>query len=735
MAHPLTDDELKKVEAMLGRAPNGVERALFSAMWSEHCSYKSSRAYLKKLPTTGAAVLQGPGENAGVVDLGDGRVAVFKVESHNHPSYIEPFQGAATGVGGILRDIFTMGARPVAFLNSLRFGPMDVPKNRYLMEQVVAGIAAYGNCIGVPTVGGEIYFNEIYSHNPIVNVFCIGIAERHQIIKATAAGVGNPVFYVGSKTGRDGIHGATMASAALGKIEEKRHTVQVGDPFCGKILMEACLEAIATGRLVGIQDMGAAGLTSSSSEMAHRGGVGLEIDLLQVPRREEGMTAEEIMLSESQERMLLVVHAGFEAEVEAVFKKWRLACVQIGHVTSDGLLTLKEGEQTVASVPVSALTEEAPVYQRPAEAPLFHEMLQSLAVEALPLPKSYADVLLTLLGSPNLASRRSVYQQFDHMVGTDTVIGPGAGAAVLRIKGTETMLAMTLDGNATYGLLNPYYGGAIAVAEAARNLIAVGAEPLALSDGLNFGNPERPEVMWQFGLCLEGMAEACRQLQVPVISGNVSFYNETREMGIYPTPIVAMVGQIRGHAPLSPGFKTAGEKVLLIGETLEELGGSEYLKIIHHQERGFPPILHFEREVAVQKGMRAAIEAGLLTAAQDCAEGGLAVALAECCIHSEFEIGARLKVDVGQIRPDAFLFGESQSRFVVTTSAGNLSRLEAVLDEAGATHAIMGETGGDVLEIRQADGFALSLPVSQMKTTHAGGLFLSSDERGVGCRP
>jgi phosphoribosylformylglycinamidine synthase len=690
-------------------------------MWSEHCSYKSSKRYLARLPTEGEHVVQGPGENAGVVDIGGGWVAVFKIESHNHPSYIEPYQGAATGVGGILRDIFTMGARPVALLNSLRFGPLSVPKNRYLMEQVVAGIGGYGNCIGVPTVGGEIYFNEIYSHNPLVNAFCLGIARRSDIIRAAASGVGNPLLYVGSATGRDGIHGATMASAALGQAEEKRHTVQVGDPFCGKRLLEACLEARATGYVVALQDMGAAGLTSSSAEMAHRGGCGIEIDASLVPQREAGMTPTELFLSESQERMLLVTQTGREAEVAAIFKKWGLACVVIGRVTDTGLLTIREGDRMVASVPVSALTSEAPVLERPAEPPRYHDLIQSLSLDAIPQPKSYSDTLRTLLASPNLSSRAWVYQQYDHMVGTNTVLGPGAGAAVIRIKETGRYLAMTVDGNSVYCLLNPYYGGAIAVAEAARNLISVGAQPIAMSDGLNFGNPERPEVMWQFGLCLEGMGEACRKLNVPIVSGNVSFYNETRGAGIYPTPIVAMVG-VMDEPPIAPGFKAAGEQVVLVGQTLEELGGSEYLKTIHSQERGFPPILHFEREAAVQAAVLAAARNGWLTCIQDCAEGGLAVALAECAIHAPFGIGARLHADPGNVRLDAWLFGESQSRFVVTVPAEHYPAFAQHLHTSNVPHTWLGETGGDALEITLADAVCLYLSVSEMKEAHAGGL-------------
>lgn len=724
-AHPVTDEEYQKIVALLGREPNTTELAIFSAMWSEHCSYKSSKVHLKRFPTQGEHVLHGPGENAGVVDIGGGWVAAFKIESHNHPSFIEPYQGAATGVGGILRDIFTMGARPVALLNSLRFGPLEVPKNRYLFERVIAGIAGYGNCMGVPTVGGEIYFNEIYSKNPLVNVFCLGIAKKEEIVTAAAGGVGNPVIYVGSKTGRDGIHGATMASAELGQSEEKRHTVQVGDPFTEKLLLEACLEVMQTGCVVGIQDMGAAGLTSSSSEMAHRGGTGIEIDVSKVPSREPGMTPEEFMISESQERMLLVAQKGREAEVEAVFKKWDLDMAVIGKVTEERLLTIKNRDEIVAQIPVSALTSEAPVYERPIATPKFQELVQSLNIESIQEPKSYSEALRTLLGSPSLASKEWVYRQYDHMVQTNTVVGPGGGdAAVVRIKGTDRALAISVDGNSTYCLLNPYYGGAIAVAEAARNLVCVGAKPVALTDCLNFGNPERPEVMWSFALCVEGMSEACDQFKIPVVSGNVSLYNETRGLGIYPTPIVGVLGLIEGmKSPLTAGFKGPNEVVVLIGETLEELGGSEYLKVLHSQERGYPPILHFEKEKGVQKVVLTAAREGILSSAHDCSEGGLAVTLAESCILSPTSLGAMIALDTGTIRPDAYLFGESQSRILVSVPERSLSRLQALIAEAGVGHSVLGTTGGGSLDIRlEGKEQAIHLSVSEMKEAYSRGL-------------
>ncbi|MFQ5579505.1 MAG: phosphoribosylformylglycinamidine synthase subunit PurL [Nitrospiria bacterium] len=724
-SHPLTDEELQKVETLLGRAPNQTELAIFSVMWSEHCSYKSSRVHLKRFPTEGEAVLHGPGENAGVVDIGAGWVAVFKIESHNHPSFIEPYQGAATGVGGILRDIFTMGARPVALLNSLRFGPLEHPKNRYLLEHVVEGIAGYGNCIGVPTVGGEIYFNEIYSKNPLVNVFCLGIAKQEDIVTASAGGVGNPVIYVGSRTGRDGIHGATMASAELTQSAEKRHTVQVGDPFTEKLLLEACLELMKKEWVVGIQDMGAAGLTSSASEMADRGQVGLDIDVSRVPRREEGMTPEEVMISESQERMLLVVQKGKELEVAAIFEKWDLEMAVIGHVTEDCFLTVREEGHVVARIPVAALTAEAPVHERPMVQPRFQEFIQSLNMDAIQEPKSYSEALLSLLDSPALASKEWVYQQYDHMVRTNTVIGPGAGAAVIRLKESNRALAMTVDGNSGYCLLNPYYGGAIAVAEAARNLVCVGAKPIALSDCLNFGNPERPETMWHFVAVIEGMSDACKQFKVPVVSGNVSFYNEAKEMGIYPTPVVGMLGLIEdARTVLSAGFKAPDEKIVLIGETLDELGGSEYLKVLHSQERGYPPMLNFEKEKALQDLILKAAGEGLLTSAQDCSEGGLAVALAESCLLSPSSVGATIRLEPVSIRMDAFLFGESQSRVVVTVKEADLSRLEALILEMSLSVTTLGLTGGTALDIQMKAPSTpiIHLPLEKMRKAHSKGL-------------
>ncbi len=726
--HTLTDEEYQKTKKLLNRAPNATELAIFSAMWSEHCSYKSSKQYLARFPTKGKQVIHGPGENAGVVDIGDDWVAVFKIESHNHPSYIEPFQGAATGVGGILRDIFTMGARPVALLNSLRFGPLDIPKNRYLMEEVVAGIAAYGNCIGVPTLGGEIVFNEIYSKNPLVNVFCLGIAKKDEIVTAAAGGIGNPVIYVGSKTGRDGVHGATMASAELNAETEDRHTVQVGDPFTEKRLVEACLELIHSGTLVGIQDMGAAGLTSSATEMADRGDCGIEIDLAKVPLRDASITPEEIMISESQERMLLVAKKGCEAEVAAIFERWDLDVAEIGVVTDDHIFRVKKGDALVAEIPVKALTAEAPLYDRPVKEPAFQDLLLGLQEEAIAEPKSYSKTLLTILGSPNFASKKWVYQQYDHMIQNNTVIPPGQGAAMVRLKGTNKALAMTTDGNSTYALLHPYFGGAIAVAEAARNLACVGAKPIALTNCLNFGNPERPETMWSLGLSVEGMSDACERLEIPVVSGNVSLYNETLGMGIYPTPVVGMVGLVDSAAlietPLTPGFKAPGEKIVLIGDTREELGGTAYLKIIHAQERGYPPNVDFEKEKSVHAVVIAAAEAGLLRSAQDCAEGGLLVVLAECCLLSPSDVGAKLEIEAPSIRMDGFLFGESQSRIVVSVKTEDLVQLEALIAEKGLSSTVLGETGEAslVLSVKGRARPLLSVSLEAMKDVYENGI-------------
>ncbi|HEY3302234.1 MAG TPA: phosphoribosylformylglycinamidine synthase subunit PurL [Candidatus Binatia bacterium] len=716
-AHGLTDEEYRKIVDLLGREPNYTELGVFSVMWSEHCSYKSSRLFLKRLPTEGKAVIQGPGENAGVVDIGSGLAAVFKMESHNHPSFIEPYQGAATGVGGILRDVFTMGARPVASLNSLRFGSFDHPRTRYLLGGVVAGIGGYGNCIGVPTVGGEVFFDESYNANILVNAFTLGIAKKQRIFKGRATGVGNPVIYVGAKTGRDGIHGATMASESFSdESEKKRPTVQVGDPFTEKLLLEACLELMKGDLgdlIVGIQDMGAAGLTSSSVEMADRAGTGVELELSRVPLRETGMSPYEILLSESQERMLLVAKKGREAEVKKIFQRWDLDAVVIGKVTKDRTFRALFNGVEVARIPVAALTSAAPVYQRPAERPVALDEIQRLNLDEIPAPANLETALKLLLDSPNIASKEWVYRQYDHLVRSNTVVGPSADAAVIRIKGVKQGLALTVDGNGRYCFLDPYVGGILAVSEAARNLAAVGARPIGLSDCLNFGSPERPEVMWQFSQVIEGMRAACAALGVPVVSGNVSFYNETDGVPIYPTPTIAMVGLLpRVERHVTPWFKTVGDVIVLLGRTREELGGSEYLKIVHGLVKGTPPWIDLRLERAVQQACINAIEKGIVRSAHDVSDGGLAVALAECSISGpDKPLGARIELRE-MMRGDALLFGESQSRIVVSVREKDLARLRQIAAEEGAPMQVLGEVGGSRLSIQSL----VQLPVEEMRS-------------------
>jgi phosphoribosylformylglycinamidine synthase len=700
--HKLTEEEYKKIVEILGREPNLTELGMFSAMWSEHCSYKSSRIHLKKLPTTGPRVVQGPGENAGAVDIGDGLCAVFKMESHNHPSFIEPYQGAATGVGGILRDIFTMGARPVALLDSLRFGGLDNPKNRHLVKGVVAGIAGYGNCMGVPTVGGEVVFNDIYTLNPLVNVFCLGIARKDRIFLGKAAGVGNPLIYVGSKTGRDGIHGATMASDSFDdKAQQKRPTVQVGDPFTEKLLLEACLEIMGEDLLVGIQDMGAAGLTSSSCEMASREGTGVEIELAHVPRREPGMTPYEVMLSESQERMLMVAKAGREDDVLRICKKWELDVAVIGKVTDTGRVVVKDNGTVVAEIPAKALADEGPRYDRPRAQPPYQDMLQMVNWDAIRDVSDPNKVLLDLLSSPTIASKRWVYEQYDHMVRTNTQVRPGSDAAVIRVKGTEKALAVSVDCNSRYCLLNPYEGAKIAVAECARNLVCSGAEPIGLTDCLNYGNPERPDIMWQFVLGVEGIKDACQALNVPVVSGNVSLYNETNGLSIYPTPMIGMVGVIdRADQTVTQWFKQADDDIILLGETDEDLGGTEYLKVVHAREQGSPPVLHLDKERALQACLLGLIREGLVQSAHDCSDGGLAVTLAECSFSSPgVRLGAVVQFPRSQFRRDAQLFGESQSRVVLSVTPEHRDIVMRAAEQAGVPATVIGKVGGERLVV------------------------------------
>ena len=712
-SHGLTEEEYRKLLAILGREPTFTELGVFSVMWSEHCSYKSSKVYLKQLPTQGPAVLQGPGENAGIVDIGDGLAAVFKMESHNHPSFIEPYQGAATGVGGILRDVFTMGARPVASLNSLRFGSFDDARTRYLLSGVVGGIGGYGNCVGVPTVGGEIYFDESYNANILVNAFTLGVAEKKSLFKGWAKGVGNSLMVVGAKTGRDGIHGATMASEAFSQEAEKRRpTVQVGDPFTEKLLLEACLELMGRNCLVGIQDMGAAGLTSSSAEMAERGGTGVELDLSSVPLREQGMSPYEILLSESQERMLLVVKKGREEEVKGIFSRWDLDAVVIGRVTKDRQFRALFNGTEIARIPISALTSEAPVYSRSAERPKDQDEVQTLDLKKITEPEDLGAALKRLLDSPNLASKEWVYRQYDHFVRSNTVLAPGSDAAVIRIKESKKGLALTVDGNSRYCYLDPYVGGLLAVAEATRNLACVGARPLGLSDCLNFGNPESPEVMWQFSGVIQGMRDGCIALEVPVVSGNVSFYNETRGVSIYPTPTVAMVGILaRVERHVTPWFKSDGDHVVLLGTTREEFGGSEYLKVFHGLVRGTPPWIDLKLERAVQQCCRKAVERGVVRSAHDVSEGGLAVALTECCVAGPGRpLGVRIELHE-MMRADALLFGESQSRIIVSVKGKNLNRLKEIAEKEGAPMQVIGEVGGARFVVQPM----IRLPVEELK--------------------
>jgi len=705
----VTPDEYQRIRRALKREPTETELGIFSVMWSEHCSYKSSRIHLRKLPTKGPRVLQGPGENAGAVDIGDGLAAVFKIESHNHPSFIEPYQGAATGVGGIIRDIFTMGARPIALLNALRFGPLDGPdgaRTRRIMEGVVGGIAGYGNSIGIATVGGEIAFEEPYAGNPLVNVLCLGIAKADALVKGHASGSGNPVYYVGAKTGRDGIHGATMASAEFDeKALEQRPAVQVGDPFMEKLLLEACLELMATDALIGVQDMGAAGLTCSTCEMGSRGGAGIEIDVMHVPQRETGMTPYEIMLSESQERMLLVVKKGREAEVERIFEKWDLHAAHIGEVTTDGVMRVKDHGRLVAEIPNTALVDEAPVYDRPTRRPAYIDDVRALDVSSL---KAVApqDALLSLLASPTIASKRWAYRQYDTMVRTNTIAAAGLSAGVVRIKGTRRALAIATDGNGRYGYLNPRRGAMLAVAEAARNVACAGAVPIGATNCLNFGNPERPEIMWQLVEAIEGIAEACRALDIPITGGNVSLYNETDGAAIYPTPIIGVVGLLDDASRvLTRAFQGRGDAVMLLGEDRGEIGGSEYLKTVHGLVRGDAPALDLAREAALLNLVTGAAAEGLLRSAHDCSDGGIAVTLSESCfdtggVGASVELGSTAaRGGLGEDAGRTELFSETASRIVVSVSASNEETLLDRARAAGVPARRIGTTGGSRLEI------------------------------------
>lgn len=712
----LTDDEFARIEAILGRLPNYTETGIFSVMWSEHCSYKNSKPVLKKFPTDGPHVLQGPGEGAGIVDIGDGLAVAFKIESHNHPSAIEPYQGAATGVGGIIRDVFSMGARPIALLNSLRFGELTSPRVKYLFEQVVAGIAGYGNCVGIPTVGGEVQFDPSYEGNPLVNAMCVGIIRHEDIQRGIATGVGNTVMYVGAKTGRDGIHGATFASEELSEQSEaKRPAVQVGDPFMEKLLLEACLEAVKSDALVGIQDMGAAGLTSSSAEMASKGGFGIEMNLDLVPQRETGMTPYEMMLSESQERMLLVVKQGREDEIAAIFAKYGLEAKAIGKVTDDKMLRLWFHGEVAAEIPVDALAKDAPVYHKPSKEPVYYREFQAMP-PYIPHIEDYNQTLLGLLAQPTIASKEWVYDQYDYMVRTNTVVAPGSDAAVVRIRGTNKALALTTDCNSRYLYLDPEVGGKITVAEAARNVVCSGAKPLAITDCLNFGSPEKPEIFWQLEKAVDGMSEACRALGTPVVSGNVSLYNETNGVAVYPTPVVGMVGLIEDLSHITTQlFKQVGDLIYVIGEAKPEFGGSELQKWLEGRIFGKAPEIDLEVEARRQRQLLAAIRAGVVASAHDVAEGGLAVALAECLMGA---LGLGAKVTVGGDLVSE-LFGETQSRFVVSVKKEHQEAFEQLVEAKR-----IGEVTGDgILTVNGEQGeTVIRLSVDEMRNVWKGAI-------------
>ena len=713
--HGLKPDEYAQIQEILGRAPNLVELGIFSVMWSEHCSYKSSKRHLAKLPTEAPWVVCGPGENAGVIDIGEGLVAVFKMESHNHPSFIEPYQGAATGVGGILRDVFTMGARPIAILDALRFGEPQHPKTRRLLDGVVRGIGGYGNCVGVPTVGGETTFHRAYNGNILVNAMCVGVARKDRVFYAAAAGVGNPVVYVGAKTGRDGIHGATMASAEFtDEAEAKRPTVQVGDPFTEKLLIEACLELMAEDAIVAIQDMGAAGLTSSSFEMAARGGCGIELDLDAVPLREPGMTAYEIMLSESQERMLMVLREGREHVAMRIFAKWDLDCAVIGQVTDTGRMVLRRHGVVEADLPVAPIAGSSPVYDRPAEPA--EPPVPVIATEQLAGPLDPGAALLRLLGSPDLASKRWIWEQYDSTVGADTVAGPGGDAAIVRLHGTRRALAMTTDCTPRYCQADPRRGGAQAVAECWRNLCAVGARPLAITNCLNFGNPERPRIMGQLTAALDGMAEACRALDFPVVSGNVSLYNETEGQAILPTPQIGGVGVLEDLATaVGLGLPQAGLLLLLVGESYGWLGASLYLREVLGREEGAPPPVELAHERRNGEFVRDQIGKGRVRACHDVSDGGLAVAVAEMALATG--VGATLELPAGASAV-GWLFGEEQGRYVLAVEEAVVASLQADAAAAGVLLRRIGTSGGDALTF----GKGAPILLESLRAAHEGWL-------------
>ncbi|OXM86431.1 phosphoribosylformylglycinamidine synthase subunit PurL [Paenibacillus rigui] len=710
----VTDAEYEKVCGFLGRQPNYVEIGVFSVMWSEHCSYKNSKPVLKKFPITGPRVLMGPGEGAGIVDIGDNQAVVFKIESHNHPSAIEPFQGAATGVGGIIRDIFSMGARPVALLNSLRFGRLENERVKYLFEHVVSGIAGYGNCIGIPTVGGEVMFDESYEGNPLVNAMCVGIIDHDKIQKGVAKGVGNPVFYVGPATGRDGIHGATFASEELtAESEAKRPAVQVGDPFMEKLVLEACLDLINSGIVLGIQDMGAAGLTCSSAEMASKAGNGMELYLDEVPQREEGMTPYEMMLSESQERMLFVVEPKHEAQAKAIFERWGLHCAKVGKVSNDGRLKLFHKGEMVADMPVTALVDECPVYNKPSQVPAYYEENAKIDTNAYAEVTDLNGALEKVLASPSVASKEWVYNQYDYMVRTSTAVRPGSDAAVVTIQGSRKALSMSTDCNGRFVYLDPEVGGMIAVAEAARNNVCSGAEPLAITDNLNFGSPEKPDIFWQLEKAADGMAEACRKLETPVIGGNVSLYNENAKGAIYPTPVVGMVGLVHDTDHITTqGFKQEGDVIFVLGETKAELGGSEFQYVLHGVTEGRPPQLDLDVEKKLLNTVLGAIQKGLVASAHDLSDGGLAVALAESCISGR--LGAQVNFTT-ELRNDIALFSESQSRILLSASPEKAEELKQYIAGQGVPVQQLGNVTGQELQIQVNAKPVIQASVAQLE--------------------
>lgn len=711
----LTPKEYDKIKEYLQREPNEVELGMYSVMWSEHCSYKNSKPLLKLFPNSAEWVLQGPGENAGIIDIGEDQVIAMKIESHNHPSAIEPFQGAATGIGGIVRDIFAMGARPIALLDSLRFGDFGNPQTQYLYKGVIEGISFYGNCIGVPTVGGETVFSSSYQENILVNAMCVGYAKKNDILRAVARGEENSVILIGAKTGRDGIGGASFASTELDESsDEDRPAVQIGDPFSEKLLIEACLELRGLDYVIGLQDCGAAGLTSSLCEMASRGDSGLDIELSKVPKREEGMNPFEIMLSESQERMILVVKKGKEEEIKKIFDKWGLDSAVIGRVTNDGKFRVRDKGEIVADIPAKSLAEGAPVCYRKKKRPEILDAVNQLDLSEISQPNDYNQVLLQLLSSPNIMSKEKVYEHYDYMVRNNTTLPPGDDAVVLRIKGTKKAIALTTDGNGRYCYLDPLMGGKIAVAEAARNLSCKGALPRAVTDCLNFGNPEKETIYWQLEEAIRGISEACRVLQTPVISGNVSLYNESNGEAIYPTPVIGMVGIIEDcDCICSMEFKNSGDLIVLLGENKEELGGSEYLKVIHNLEKGIPPQIDLLKERAAQNICREAIKKDLLSSAHDCSDGGLAIALAESCIKGKR--GARIKIE-DKMRSDALLFGESQSRIIASVNPKNLSLLQDIADKYKVPLLVLGSVEGENLNINRL----ISLKVDQLEKVWRG---------------